>query len=483
MQNREHSYGQITALADSYQISRAFLYQLLAQLKTLIALTFSPQEQEKQISKKEIISKMLLLRMVGGSSISAISQIMKYDDLKYSSVGSISQILLSVGSLLPKVQEVVLDEKRDVTVVSDEIFIGNQPILISVEPKSSLILSAELGIDRKKVTWSKHIENVHSAGNIEIVKMVTDEGTGLCSAIRDNNIPWQSDTYHSIAHRLGKWNSVLERRAYKRINLEYERKRVMASAKTQKLINSRRYEYMKAKNKTLEAIEVYEYFSYLYQYIISQMQVFHTNGKVRNKQDSEENIMVALELIKSLKNEKINIQVTSIEKLLPNLLNYFTEAKIAIKECKDLGIDDENITLFSLIWKWNKELIKAKKEQRRRKAKRELNFYIEYAKDSLGDSYEEMKSKIFNRLDNIIQASSMVENINSILRPYLNNSKNQITQEFLNLFVFYHNHRRYKAGKRKGKTPMEIFTNRRQEKDWIELLTDFIEQKEVSFFH
>ena len=193
--------------------------------------------------------------------------------------------------------------------------------------------------------------------------------------------------------------------------------------------------------------------------------------------------MVALELIKSLKNEKINIQVTSIEKLLPNLLNYFTEAKIAIKECKDLGIDDENITLFSLIWKWNKELIKAKKEQRRRKAKRELNFYIEYAKDSLGDSYEEMKSKIFNRLDNIIQASSMVENINSILRPYLNNSKNQITQEFLNLFVFYHNHRRYEAGKRKGKTPMEIFKNKNQEKDWIELLTDFIEQKELSFFH
>ncbi len=76
----------------------------------------------------------------------------------------------------------------------------------------------------------------------------------------------------------------------------------------------------------------------------------------------------------------------------------------------------------------------------------------------------------------------MVENINSILRPYLNNSKNQINQEFLNLFVFYHNHRRYEAGKRKGKTPMEIFTDRKQEKDWIELLTDFIEKKEPSFF-
>ncbi len=472
----------MTALAEKYQISRSFLYQLLIQLNILILLSFSPKEQENQISKKEIVSKILLLRMVGKSSLSGISQIMKYDGLKYSSVGSISQVLSSIGSLLPKVQDIVLDEKREITVVSDEIFIGNRPILISVDPKSSLILSAELGIDRKSATWSKHIENVLSSGNIEIGKMVTDEGTGLCSAIRENNISWQSDTYHSIAHRLGKWISILERRAYKRINLEYERQRVIASAKNQKVINKRRYEYSKAKNKTLEAIEVYEDFSYLYQYIISQMQLFQTNGKIRNKQNSEENIMIALELIKTLNNEKINTQISSIERLLPNLLNYFTEGQIAIKNCKKLEIDDDTITLFTLIWKWSKELIKAKKEQRRRKARAECNFYIEYAKDSLGDDYEEIKSKIFNQLDNIIQASSMVENINSILRPYLNNSKNQITQEFLNLFVFYHNHRRYEAGKRKGKTPMELFTDRKQEKDWIELLTDFIEKKEPNFF-
>ena len=85
-------------------------------------------------------------------------------------------------------------------------------------------------------------------------------------------------------------------------------------------------------------------------------------------------------------------------------------------------------------------------------------------------------------LDNIIQASSMVENINSILRTYLNLSKNQITQEFLNLFAYYHNHRRYNAGKRKGKSPMEILTKKRENKDWIELLTDEVERLEPDFF-
>jgi len=42
----------------------------------------------------------------------------------------------------------------------------------------------------------------------------------------------------------------------------------------------------------------------------------------------------------------------------------------------------------------------------------------------------------------------------------------------LNLFMHYHNHRRYVAGKRKGKTPMEILTGNKQEKDWLELLIE-----------
>jgi hypothetical protein len=76
----------------------------------------------------------------------------------------------------------------------------------------------------------------------------------------------------------------------------------------------------------------------------------------------------------------------------------------------------------------------------------------------------------------------MVECINSILRPYLNNSKNQVSQEFLNLFMFYHNHRRYRAGKRKGKTPMELLYKNKQVDDWIGLLVKKIESKDKNFF-
>jgi hypothetical protein len=100
----------------------------------------------------------------------------------------------------------------------------------------------------------------------------------------------------------------------------------------------------------------------------------------------------------------------------------------------------------------------------------------------MGEDYKRLKEQVEGELDKIIQASSMVECINSILRPYLNNSKNQVNQHFLNLFMFYHNHRRYHAGKRKNKTPMEILTGEKQKEDWIDILIQTIEEKEPHFF-
>ena len=120
--------------------------------------------------------------------------------------------------------------------------------------------------------------------------------------------------------------------------------------------------------------------------------------------------------------------------------------------------------------------------ERRKKAREQLNRYSLMAKQMLWENYEEIKKRVFDELDNIIQASSMVENINSLLRPYLDRSKNQVTQEFLNLFAFYHNHRVYQRGKRAGKRPIEILTSEKLDKDWIELLMEWIESKEADFF-
>jgi len=86
----------------------------------------------------------------------------------------------------------------------------------------------------------------------------------------------------------------------------------------------------------------------------------------------------------------------------------------------------------------------------------------------------------FDRLNTMVRASSLVEMVNSHIRPYLNACKGQITQETLNLIMFYHNHRRYKSGKRQNQAPIEILTGQKLEKHWVEMLTDTLVTKQAA---
>lgn len=477
-------HGAIIQLAQDYNICRQFVYILLQKFIEFLPLVFSTSKEIEKLSKKEVIKSILSYRFEGGMSIAAISTVMKRQRLDYSGKSTISQSLSTIGALLPSIKSIPVDKDFKITALLDEIFIGSSPILITVEPKSSVILNIELAQSRDGKTWSEHIDYLRLNTKINIINTVSDEGRGILAGIK-NTLPMadrQPDTFHAISHRLGLWVSNLEKKAYASIENEYDREAVCLSRKTQKIFDKQYTLYIEACEESIKAIEIYENFSYLYRHTIKQLHPFHSNGEIRDASRATKEIDTALELIESLEHKKINTEIKSIKKILPQLLNYFEQSKKAIKVCKSLGISDNAIKTLSLAWQWDKAVIKAKNRDRKTKAKQQRSFYLESAKHILGDRFESIKTKVFDELDNIIQASSMVENINSILRPYLDRSKNQVTQEFLNLFAFYHNHRVYQSGKRKGKTPMEILTGEKQDKDWIELLLKFIEAENPSFF-
>ncbi|MGE3537812.1 MAG: hypothetical protein AB7N91_10310 [Candidatus Tectimicrobiota bacterium] len=96
--------------------------------------------------------------------------------------------------------------------------------------------------------------------------------------------------------------------------------------------------------------------------------------------------------------------------------------------------------------------------------------WLDFAEGLLEQQFAPLQTVVFEKLDAIVQASSLVELVNSFIRPYLNSSKGQITQETLNLIIFYHNHRRYKSGKRQGKASIELLTRETLEADWVALL-------------
>src|SRR2546428_7921074 len=96
--------------------------------------------------------------------------------------------------------------------------------------------------------------------------------------------------------------------------------------------------------------------------------------------------------------------------------------------------------------------------------------WLNVAEGILENQFELLQVLVFEKLNAMVQASSLVELVNAFIRPSLNSSKGHITQETFNLIMFYHNHRRYKSGKRPVKAPIELLTGEALDAAWVALL-------------
>jgi len=477
---QNNRWGIISEISREYHISRTFIYGLLSGFKQAMKSLFVPEESSDISSITIVLDRILSYRMEGKSSIESCSTLLIREGSRYCSVGYISQFLTRTGKSLPNTLSNHESTTKVLTFVYDEIFSKKRPILITVDPISSAILSIELANDRTAAQWETHFKNINDHG-FQPKLLSSDEGVGLCAAQAEmySEIPWQLDTFHGIAHRLGEWSRRLERLAYKAIAAVHESERVLNSAKSDSVIHKRLTKLFTAEENAVQAIELYDSFRYLYHYLIHQLNSFNANGDLLQRDEVRLNMEAALELMESLQHESINKEVSSIKGNLSDLLTYFDTAKEALENCQKMCSNNDALKALCLAWQWNKAVIKSKKTERRHRAIEQRDLHLELASLFINDEQKffMLKSDVFDELDGIVQASSMVECINSILRPYLNSSKNQISQAFLNLFMFYHNHRRYRAGKRKGKTPMEILTGQKQQEDWITLLRKEVRKK------
>ena len=475
-------WGVISALARYHNVSRTFVYNTLAVFEQVVELALGEPPQQVEIeNKRESVELMIALRLEGKCGVGAISTIMKRLNHRFSGQGTVSTYLNHIGSLVPS--GLMTEDNVRLVFLSDEIFSGNTPILITVDPISSAILKIELVNKRRAEEWSKHWLCLKKDG-FEAIYYVTDEGSGLCSAHENlfTGAMRQPDTFHAVAYRLGGRLERLEESAYKAIAYEYDRKEKILSAKSEDVVSKRTEKYEQACDKAEKAMELYDSFSYLYGCILNEMKPFRHNGELRNRQQAEENIQAALEMITSLGHEKINDAVNKIRRIMPTLLNYFDVAREVREGLDKLAIDPNALSSLCLAWQHHKAVIKSKKTDRRKKCADREQRCLEFAEGYLQEKFEIIKERVYSELDAIVQSSAMVECINSIIRPYLNTSRGQINQNMLNLIAFYHNNRRYRAGKRVNKTPMEILTGKKQEKDWTELLFDLIEEKDPQFF-
>ena len=119
-------YGTMTHIAQSYQISRTLLYQLLSTANLHWPMRFGALQPQVAQPGLEVEQLALLLRLEGPCSIASIGDILRALGYRPNSSGSLSTLFQSYGQALPSPLSTASTTR--VFSLSDEIFALHKPI-------------------------------------------------------------------------------------------------------------------------------------------------------------------------------------------------------------------------------------------------------------------------------------------------------------------------------------------------------------------
>ena len=459
-------YGKMTQIAQEYHISRTLLYQLLWTANLQLTTLFSAHKPHGQAPQPLLEPLILLLRLEGKCSIPSLTSILQYFQYQPNSVGYLSERFHTYGAALPST--LAMAEHKVVFYLSDEIFARHQPILVTIEAQSTAILKIQLASDRSAETWKAHFDDL-GAHRFHSIGMASDRGRGLVAGYQAacQDARWVCDRFHEFQDLFARRHQ-LERKAYAAIAKEDEAAHTFHHAKSEANLHKRLQHYEHAHHACEHAMARYDQLDLLLHLLRDALHLCSPFGRLRTVEGVRSELTSLLSLIEEVDDAVLPKLLQPIRSHLDDILAPFEQAESIQAELLDLLPQQ---ILDALVLAWHHEHLSYQSQAKyKRYHQYEKQQWLDFAEGLLDHQFAPLQAVVFEKLDAIIQASSLVELVNSFIRPYLNSSKGQITQETLNLIMFYHNHRRYKSGKRQGKAPIELLTGEALEADWVALL-------------
>lgn len=487
---------KIWELEQKYNICYTFIYEQGSILKNSCPVLFGAKTVEQDDNLAEVLSSarfFLGCKLETKGALEGLSNFANQRGIKYFSTSFISQ-LIDVAGRLVGASHSSIESPLILTFLCDEVYSGGQAILVTIDAQSMFVLDIKLvsGSLTSK-DWEERIEGLQHNQVLAKV-LIKDQGKQMASAVKvlSNQTIIGADTFHAIPHRLGIYHCRLKKEVEKAELKVAGRAIGFAKAKSYETALKREKEWEAAKIELLQAIDCLEWFDEYYFKLIQQLRPFTSKGLPRNKEKAEMIMKQSLEALTLLAFPNLEKELNHIEGLLANgqLLHFLNQVPTIHQNLQQV-IRQETSWLWMLYWQWDKKSYQTHSPKVQQRAKSEAlaakelltEYYQQLAGHKNLSQFEDIRKKVFSALNEIVQASSLVETFNSILKPFINSARGQVSQQLLNLVRFYHNHRVFKRGKRQNSAPIELLTGVDLDKSWLDLLMDMLkaafEQQQV----
>ena len=341
-------YGKMVQIAQEYQISRTFLYQLSWAARHHLEELFSDPQHLVQPPDCLLEPWILALRLEGKCSIPSISSIFKHFDYQPGSVGYLSEYLQDYGRSVPSTLSMA--QKKVVFYLSDEIFAIRSPILVTLDAQSTSILKIELASDRSAKTWETHFKAL-GAHRFHSLGMASDRGVGLKAgyqaACKDGF--WVCDQFHEFQDLFNRCHQ-LERQAYRAIAGEHEATEKFANAKSEATLQKRLEKYEKAKQSCEHAIERYDQLDFLLCMLSEALHLCSSLGRLRTVEGIRSDLTLILNLIEEeINDEKLPKLLKPIRSHIDDLLVPFRQVERIHADLLEL-IPEQIVDALALSW-------------------------------------------------------------------------------------------------------------------------------------
>ena len=418
------------------------------------------KEKTEKISKKFIEKAVLSHLLLCHSSYRGIKEFFEIIFEYKVSLGTITNIARDIAK-----RAKIFNESQDLSLIKDgaldEIYCNSTPALVGVDLKSSYIFLMEKSLGRSGDDWGLALLEKQDKQGLNLDLSVMDQARGMHKGVGEvyPEGEIQSDLFHTV-REIFRVLKRLENKAYKKIKEVDKITDRYLKALLKK--EGRKYgkKYFKALEEMAESIDLYENMRVLTQWFYESVDLYSKSYEEREWIYD----YVVDEIEKRKKNRRdIKALVTSLKNNKKKLLCFARLLEKRLIEFKEEGCYD--LTAEDLRNLYRQGTLD----------KEHCEYWILEGKllAKFGKELREIKKKVKDIIENTFRASSIVENVNSLIRPYFFLRKTIGNTNFLALLQFYLNTkiigRCEKIPERVGKSRLELLTGKKHP-PWHELL-------------
>jgi len=473
-------YGVVTGLAREHGLRRQHVYDLRERARTVLQAAFTPADSRHsggfilELTPADLARAVVALRVVTPASIRDIVEVLPMLYGKKWSYGKVWGVLNDAEQRASSLLETV-DLSGIENIALDEMFSQGRPVLAGIDLDTQYLFQLEVCASRSGATWAQSLGKLRDLQGLHPTRVVKDAGTGLAAGVRQcwPGIEENDDLFHAV-YMMGKEAHHLERGAYRAINVvdDLLRRRAKAVRRTEAERRSLGQHLRKARERMAIAIDRYDSFEKLRREAGRVLELTDRgSGRLRTSGEVVAVLTRVSAEMADIGGRRIRQVARYIGNRAKGLGRYLDSLATRLQAVTEEAGGAEVVEAAVRAYQASLEVSRRGPAWDRKARQQELT---EATRHLLGTT-----SRDLERLQRVVgvvmpvlahryRASSAIENLNSVLRPYLVVQKHA-EQGFLNLFQFYTNTRTRQWGHFKGTSAYESLTGDKVE-DWLSML-------------